>query len=240
MLPIGLGGVLGDAILARLDYAALFTAAAALSALSLLASLPLRDRPREPAGDPGPTGFAAALMQRDLLPMWWIGTIFATALAGVFAFLKLFVMETGLASVGGFFTAYSLAAVAMRLLLGWVPDRVGPKRALLPSLAALAAGFVALALARSARDVLVAGVLCGVGHGFAFPILFGMVVTRARSAERGSAMAVYTALFDAGVVIGGPLFGLLIRVGGFSAMFAAAALTIATGTLVFALWDRGR
>ncbi len=88
--------------------------------------------------------------------------------------------------------------------------------------------------------MLLAGVLCGIGHGFTFPILFGIVVTRASEADRGSAMAVYTALFDVGVVIGGPAFGLLIRVGGFAAMFTGAALTVSLGAAIFAVWDRGR
>lgn len=240
MLPIGLGGVLGDAILARADYAALFAAAGALAALSLAISLPLFDRPRAGGAEDPPAGFGAALRQRSLLPMWWIGAIFATALAGVFAFLKLFVMDTGLASVGSFFTAYSAAAIALRVLFGWLPDRVGPKRVLIPAMASLATGFLMLAVADRSLDVQIAGVLCGVGHGFTFPILFGMVVTRARDADRGSAMAVYTALFDVGVVIGGPVFGSLIRLGGFPAMFWGAALAIASGTLVFAVWDRRR
>ena len=61
---------------------------------------------------------------------------------------------------------------------------MGPKRVLLPALAALATGFAVLAVADQARDVWIAGVLCGLGHGFTFPILFGMVVTRTRDADR--------------------------------------------------------
>ncbi len=241
MLPISLGGVLGDWILTRADYSVLFVSAAGLALFSLVLSLPLRDRPRPaPQGDEAPRGFLAALGQRDLLPLWWLGAIFATALACTFSFLKLFVESTGLGSVGGFFSAYSGAAIGMRIFLGWLPDRIGPKRVLFPSLAALAMGFVVLAFADRVQDVLLAGALCGIGHGFTFPILFGMVVTRTREADRGSAMAIYTALFDLGVVVGAPGFGFVIGSAGFPSAFVGAAVLIAGGGAIFALWDRGR
>jgi predicted MFS family arabinose efflux permease len=241
MLPISLGGLLGDSILSHYDYSALFVTAAVLALVSLLLSLPLWDRPRLASSeDEAPHGFRAALRNRDLLPLWWIGGVFATALACTFSFLKLFVEETGLASVGGFFSAYAGAAIVLRVFLGWLPDRVGPKRVLLPALAALATGFAVLAVADQARDVWIAGVLCGLGHGFTFPILFGMVVTRTRDADRGSAMAIYTALFDVGVVVGGPGFGFVIGTSGYTAAFGAAAALVFGGAAIFALWDRGR
>jgi len=240
MLPIALGGALGDAILARADYAALFATATGFAVLSLLLSLPLRDRPlAEPHAEPA-RGFRAALAQPDLLPLWWLGGVFATALASVFAFLKLYVEDTGLGTVGAFFGAYAASAITERVLLGWLPDRVGPKRVLFPALLALAGGFAALALADSALDVALAGALCGVGHGYTFPILFGLVVTRARSAERGSAMAIYTALFDLGMLAGGPTLGFVIEAAGYGALFSVAAGAIVAGAAVFAVWDRGR
>ncbi len=240
MLPISLGAVLGDVILARADYGALFEAAAALALLSFLLSLPLRDRPRDPSGREPSRGFLAALAQRDLLPLWWVGGLFAVALASVFVFFKRYVEETGIGTVGDFFSAYAGTAIALRLGLGWLPDRVGPKRVLYPALLALVLAFLLLAWAERPGQVLVAGVLFGFGHGFTFPILFGIVVTRAGEADRGSAMAIFTALFDAGVVVGGPLFGAAVTWGGFSALYLAAAAAVSGGLGVFALWDRGR
>jgi predicted MFS family arabinose efflux permease len=241
MVSIAMGGELGDWILPRGGYTALFQAAVAFGAGSFLLALGLRDRERpDPHEDERPRGFTAALRQRDLLPLWWMGAVFATVLACNFGFLNVFVRDTGLGSVGGFFTAYSGAAIVMRVLFGWLPDRAGPKRVLYPSLLALAAGFAVLAGADTARDVTLAGVLCGMGHGYTFPILFGMVVTRARDADRGSAMAIYTALFDTGIVLGGPIFGWVIERAGYSEAFLAAAGVVAAGSVVFAVWDRRR
>jgi len=242
MLPISVGGVLGDFVLARAGYPALFQVALVLSVLALLLSWSLRDEP--PSGDVGsdstPLGFLDCLRRPDLMPLWFITTIFTTALAGVFVFLKLFVEVAGVGSVGGFFSAYALTGIALRVFLGWLPDRTGPKRVLFPALGALAAGFLVLGLAHDDAIVTVAGVLCGIGHGYTFPILFSMVVTRARRADRGTAMAIYTGLFDLGVLIGGPSLGGAIDRMGFTFMFHGAAGLLLIGALVFALWDAGR
>lgn len=241
VLPISLGGVLGDWILAHARFPALFLAAAGLAGLSLALSLFLRDaRPAAGSGAPARRGFVAAMLQRDLLPLWALGGVFATALAGVWNFLKLHVDATGVGSVGLFSSAYSLTAVALRLGLGWLPERVGPKRVLLPALATQAAGIALLAQAESAGALAAAGLLCGLGHGFTFPILSGLVVTRARDSERGAALSLFTALFDAGVLVGGPLFGAVIEAAGFRAMYGTAAAGVLAGLGLFAWWDRGR
>ena len=187
-----------------------------------------------------PNGFRMVMIQRDLVPVWGITTVFALALAAMFTFLKTFVMHTGIGSVGGFFSAYAGAALGLRIFLGWLPDRVGAKRVLFPSLVTLAVGFLALAGANDERTVLLAGALCGAGHGYTFPLLFGMVVNRARDADRGTAMSIYTALFDVGVLIGGPLLGAVIERFGYTAMYATVAALVGAGMVGFAVADRGR
>ncbi len=240
MLPISIAGVLGDWLIPAHGYRALFACSLGLGAASFVCSLPLRDRPRAPVVALRPVGMRAALGQPDLLPLWFMGAVFSIALTACFVFIKTFVDATGIGTVGGFFTAYTAAALVLRAFFGWLPDRIGPKRVLLPALAALACGFAALACARSGLDVALAGVLCGVGHGYTFPILFGLVVSRAPEENRGAAMAIFTALFDLGVLLGGPAFGLVIERAGYTPMFAGGAALLAAGTALFFFWDRGR
>jgi MFS family permease len=252
MLPISLGGLLGDALLARFDYTALFATAAGIAAVATLLSLPLRDAPRSGAGREPARSFRVVAVQRDLVPLWLIGTAFSLALASVFVFIKPFVLETGLGSVGLFFTSYTGVALVLRLFFAWLPDRVGPRRLLFPALGTLVVGFGLLAAARTPGDVLLAGACCGAGHGYTFPILFGMVVTRARDAERGAVLSIFTALFDAGVLVGGPFFGWVhgceLALGargsdaftGYVLVYATAAALLGAGALAYALLDRER
>jgi len=242
MMPIALSGILGDWILAHWGFDEVFLAALALGAVALVLSLPLVEMARFAVGpdEEGTRGFRAVLRQRDLIPLWTIATVFALALAAMFIFVKPFVERVGIGSVGGFFSAYAGVALLFRVFLGWIPDRVGAKRVLFPALAIQALGFLLLAYATDDRQVFLAGAFCGAGHGYIFPLLFGMVVSRARDADRGSAMAIYTALFDLGVLLGGPLLGGVIDVFGYTRMYQTAAGLIVVGSLAFAVADRGR
>jgi predicted MFS family arabinose efflux permease len=82
-----------------------------------------------------------------------------------------------------------------------------------------------------------AGVLAGAGHGLAFPIVVGLVVDRAATAERGVAMSLVTSIFDVGQLMGGPVFGALIDAFGYSVAFAAAGAVALVGLVVFSVWD---
>jgi len=240
MLPMSLGGALGDWVIPRIGYGGLFEVALAFAVAAGALALPLRDERRHGASeDERPHGFLAALGQRDLLPLWWIATVFATGLAAVWTFLKLFVMQAEAGSLGEFATCYTAVAIALRIFLGWLPDRVGPKLVLFPALLCFAAGFFVLATASGSGGVAIAGLLIGIGHGDCVPTVFGMVVRRARAADRGSALAIYTGLFDVGGLLGGPPLGYLIDGLGFGAMYATTGAAIVLGALGFALWDRG-
>ncbi len=167
-----------------------------------------------------------------------MGFSFAFALASYFTFLKTFVDDTGVGSVGGFFTAYTVAAVVLRLALGWLPDRVGAKRVLVPSVWCAAAGLLVLAFGGTAISTIVAGVLCGIGHGYAFPIASAMVVMRTPAHERGRALAAFTALFDLGLFIGAPSLGFVLEQTSYAAMFSVAAGVAVVGSALYVLWDR--
>ena len=238
MLALAFGGTLGDAILSRLAFSALFVTAAVLALVSLAISLALREGPRAPARGPGRV--LAVIGQAGLLPLWWLAVVVAAALEALFAFTKIFIEATGYGSAGGFFGAYALAAITLRLVFGSLPDRIGPRRVLLPALVSLAAGFAMLAWARDTTDVIVAGTRCGLGHGYVFPIVFGLVITRASAAARGAAVASCVAFFDVGALIGGPVFGHLAENQGHADMFRAAALSVIASGAIFMIWDRRR
>jgi len=237
ILPIALAGLLGDFILNRWDFDTFFLTAAGFAMASLLISLFLHDAPHI-AEQPTDRSFLASIAGADLLPLWWITFVFSFVLTAYFTFLKTFVNETGIGSVGLFFAFYAGTAIALRLTLGWVPDRIGPKRALNPAMLFLAAGLVVLAYATNDLGVAIAAVLCGTGHAYTFPILFALTVNRARMAERGAAMAVWTGLFDVGTLIGGPVLGLTIRWFSYEAMFLTTAASVVLGLGLFAVWDR--
>lgn len=160
------------------------------------------------------------------------------AQAGVFAFLKTYVMEAGFGSLGAFFTVYTLTAIIQRLVGGWIPDHFGLTRVLAPALLAFVLGLLLLSEAEGVWVVWIAGFFCGLGHGYAFPILLGLVSQRARVMERGTAMAIYTTIDDGAVLLAGPALGFLIETLGYSPMFRSVAGLLAGTTVLFFFWDR--
>jgi MFS family permease len=238
LLPIGVAGIIGDYVLSVAGFRELFLTAAGFAVLTLLLSLPLPERRPELAPGERPRGFWRIVAQPDLLPIWWMIGSFSTVLTAYFVFIRRYVDDTGFGSVGLFFSMYVAVAILERIFLGWLPDRAGRKRVLYPSIVALIAGFFVLAGAGSWVGVAVAGALCGAGHGFIFPILTTLLVDRAPSTDRGSALSFFTAMLDVGTLIGGPILGAIIDTAGWSAMYVTAGVALGIATIVFARWDR--
>ena len=224
-------------MLARADFEALFVVAALFAGLGLAVTVFLPETATPLAKGERPGGFFAAVFRRRLFPIWAVTTAFSLALTGYFTFLRTFVDETGIGSVGLFFSYYAGTAIALRLTLAWLPERVGPRRVLYPAFGVLIAGFFVLAQAKSGMAITVAGVLCGAGHAYTFPILMGMTVDRATDAGRGSAVAFFTALFDLGTLLGGPTLGLLIEQTGYPTMYRTTGIFLALAVAGFAVWE---
>lgn len=237
MIPLSLAGLAGDFILARGTYDDLFVFTVGCALVGSLAGWALHDSTPPGRSDAPPTSFLTAATRPSLRPLWLAGFSFSFALASYFAFLKTLVIDRGVGSMGGFFTAYTLAAVALRVGLGWVPDRVGPRRVLIPAMLVTAAGVLMLAFGRTSSAFVFAGVLCGVGHGYAFPITSSMVVERAPASERGKALAAFTALFDLGLLVGAPTMGFVLERSSYEVMFSSAAAVAIVGAIAFGIWD---
>jgi predicted MFS family arabinose efflux permease len=75
-------------------------------------------------------------------------------------------------------------------------------------------------------------------HGALFPILTSQVVSRARTAERGSAMSIYTSIFDIALLVSAPAVGVVIDGFDYRTAFSAVALMLGIGAVVYSLWDR--
>ena len=237
LLPVAAAGIIGDLILSVAGFRELFITAAVFAGLALVVSLGLRERKPEAREGEERRGFLSVVKRQSLRPVWFMAGGFAFVLTAYFTFLRTFVDETGVGSVGIFFASYGAAALVLRVGFGWLPDRVGQKRVLFPSMGSMAVGFLVLAMATGSWHIAIAGVLCGVGHGFGFPIMSGMVVSRAPEEDRGSAVTFFTALFDVGVLMGGPILGVIITGFGYSTMFAFSAAVIVAASVAFSVWD---
>lgn len=235
LIPMGIGGLLGDLVIVDGNYRNLFWLTCVCALLGLVSSLTLPETRRGGVS----RGFIAAARAPELRPLWFIGTTFAVGLAAYFVFLKTYLLEAPhIGTMSMFYGVYALSAVLLRALFSWVPERYGMMRVLIPSMLGTAAGLGLLAIASGPPYLILAAIMCGIGHGFAFPITSALVVTRAQPEERGSAIALFTALFDLGMLLGGPSFGIAVKLAGYPWTFALAGVLVCIATGVFLVWDR--
>jgi MFS family permease len=241
LIPLGLGAQTGDVILAYATYRDLFVVALGLVVLGLAACLPLRDVPTVHADAPvAPRRLLSTAAQPNLVPVWLAALAFFIGVAALFAFMKTFVGATGAGTVGSFFGSYAVVAVALRVFAGRLPDRLGARRMLGAAMAAYAAGLVVLSLPPTPGSVVAAGLLCGAGHGYTFPVLFSLVVERARPQERGAAAAFFTMLDWLSLLVAGPVVGYSIERNGYALSFLNLAVVMAVGVAGFYTLDRRR
>ena len=151
------------------------------------------------------------------------------ALAG---FIVLHLDNLGVGHGAAVFTAFATTVVATRLLLSWLPDRAGPRASVAIAATAQAIGL-ALIAAASGLTLAVAGALVmGVGFSLSFPSLALLVVEQVDERSRGAAMGAFTAFFDIGVGVGGPLAGGVSALFGYPAAFAVGAACAVLGGVV--------
>ncbi len=230
MAAVGLGALLGDAVLTSGAYTGLFSTALLLTAASMLMSafLPGTTATAGHHAAQAPRGWWATLRHPPLLGVWLLIVAFFFSMIAVFVFLKTWVQSTGIGSMGLFFALYAGTAIVLRLVGGGLPDRSGYRRAAMLALLFYAAGLATLSLTGSTTTFCAAALLCGVGHGFGYPSLLALTTSRAGPADQGSAVAIFNVLDDGAALAAGPALGYVVAAYGYPAMFATgAALLVA-------------
>ncbi|MCG8416724.1 MAG: MFS transporter [Proteobacteria bacterium] len=173
-----------------------------------------------------------ALCQAQLVPVWLATFIFS----GLVALFVTFATVTAESRIGitagesfwaqpaGLWLPYACAAMGVRIVGGRLPDRLGEHNMVSPALAGYIAAFLLLAGADTPAEFLAAGTLAGVGHGYCFPVLISLAVSRSPQRWRGSAVALYTALWGVTELVLVPLFGYVADLYGDATLYTSATL----------------
>jgi MFS family permease len=224
---LSLGPLAGELLRSGVSYDAVWTATAVLPFAGALIALRLPEPRREmPVDGPGPLAFFPRAAHRPGLALALANVGYA-ALAG---FVVLHLHARGIGGGASVFTAFAVAVFACRLVLSRVPDRAGARRTATAAGLLEAAGLAIIALAHSLAVALCGAIVVGVGFSMLFPSLALMVVGRVGGDRRGSALGAFTAFFDIGVGLGGPIAGATAALAGYPAVFllgAGAALCTA-------------
>jgi MFS family permease len=149
----------------------------------------------------------------------------------VLAFGALISVERGWQPVWLPFTAFAVALVAARAVLGQLPDKFGGARVALGCIVIEATGLALIWLARGPALAAAGAALTGFGYALVYPGLGIEAVHRAPSDSRGLAMGAYTVFLDAALGFGTPVLGLIGGREGLGAVFLASGLAVLTGAV---------
>src|SRR5574337_2020045 len=122
LITIALSPAIGEQVIYRAGYPTFFFAAAVAAAACLLTSLALRSPSATPRDAAAP-GRAFLIPSARILPPILLALVFGLASGAVFVFLPTYATQAGLSRIGGFYVAYSIAAIGIRLACGRLSDR---------------------------------------------------------------------------------------------------------------------
>ena len=216
---LAVGAPLGSVLGASFGFAAVAIATSCLPllALPIAAILP---------GLPGTVRRAAGFLG-ILRIIWAQGLAVVLASSGfgtIAAFLALRYAALGWSGAGLALTAFGVGYIAVRLLLGHLPDRIGGRRVALGCLAVEAAGLLCVAFAASPAMAMLGTLLTGLGYSLVFPSMGVEAVRRVKPEDRGVALGAFLACFDLGLGAAGPVTGLVASGFGLPAAFIAASM----------------
>jgi MFS family permease len=233
---LSLGPPIGELLLHVGSYELVwaFAAGAPLLGAAIALRIPEAYRPQRRAGEGG-------WIAREALGP---GAALALAIVGyaaLTAFIVLHLDELGVGHGALVFTLFAFTVVAMRVVGGGLPDRLGGARCAAAAGIVDAIGLALIAAADSLPAALLGAVAMGAGYSLLFPSLALLFLNRTPVQRRGIAMGTFTAFFDVGVGVGAPLAGVAAALGGYPAAFAfAAACGLGTTALALLLGARAR
>lgn len=234
ILTHALSPALGEEIIRRWGFDAMFAVGAALGVLAFAMACRVPPPPafvvrsRRQAIDPRVARRAVATATMAML-------CFGFGFGATQTFVPVLMERFEIGRVGAFFTAWSLAAVAVRAGFGSVSDRWGRRSVLVPAMVALISAVAMLAFVRSLAGVVGIGAVFGAGHGLLYPTMNAWVADWSSPTNIGRTQSLFSGSYSLGISSCAFFFGTIVESYGYERMFLMAAAITAVGLAVFLL-----
>jgi MFS family permease len=225
---IAIGPALGEWVLARSRFDAVWLVAAGCAALAALLGtrLPARSAVLTPAGASAHLIHPAAILPGLLMAAGGVG------LAGFNAFVPLYALQLGLPGSRYVFVTFSGGMILVRTLGRRIPDRLGPLAAARNALIGTAVGLMVITLWQAPAGLFAGTVIFALAHALLYPAMLILCVRAAPPHQRASAVGTMTSLLDLAFWMGPTGLGVVANVAGYGSTFAAAALVAAAGLML--------
>jgi len=229
-LGVAIGPLIGEIVLDRSSYEAVWLVTAAIAAVAVAlsirtpetapAALDRSRRTRPPLIHPA--GLFPGLIV--LAGMW--------GMAGFFTFLPGHARAVGLSGASLPLIVYAVVVIVLRLIGARVPDRYGSGRVGAIALALSAAGLVVIGIAPGSAGLLVGTAIFASGIAFIMPALISLAVSRVAPEERGTVVGTTAVFLDVAFGIAPVVLGAVAVSTGVAATFVVSGVIAAVGSAV--------
>jgi MFS family permease len=227
-LSMGLAPMIGIWLVTDFSYSALFGFVTTLAAMTLLTALPVKStRVSAPVQETSIGGTLSNLLEKTALLPSAVMFLLSLINGAMVYYIALYAADLHLGNVGPFFAASSLFMVVSRPVSGRWADRGGAGRVILIGFFSLCAGMIAIGLSHTMAGFILAGILVGIGYGFAMPTLQAFAVRDAPAGRRGAATGTYYASFDLGIGLGAVVWGFVAASAGYQTMYFTTLIPLA-------------
>ena len=138
-----------------------------------------------------------------------------------------------LGRVGAFFTAWSLAAVMTRVLLGSASDRFGRRAVIVPAMITMSIAVALLSFVRTLPGILTAGVVFGLAQGLLYPTMNALVADWSSARNIGRTQSLFSGSYSLGIASCSFFFGSIAEHQGYTTMFVITLVITLVGLGIF-------
>lgn len=246
MGPAAVAPFCGELLIRHFGFDAFFagvivvTGASALLISRIPSDPPIHRVPNPDGGARRSPGYVKLLSDTRLMPLWIVTLLFSLSISSRLSFVAPFAYERGISQVGTYFAIYAILGMAVRIFTGRLMDSYGLERTLAPSMIVLALGIAMIGATGHYGMLDVAGAVGGIGHGYLYPALSAMVISRTEIGATGRSSSIYQSLYDIGAMVGPYGLGAIANVAGYGPMFVISGALAAIGAAYFVLDSRAR
>ncbi|AQQ51993.1 MFS transporter [Planococcus lenghuensis] len=223
-----------------ISYEAIFLLFGVIMLAGFVCSLFVKDVSTAPAEKTGRKLSLDNMLERRSFPIAFVGFFVAVAYSSIIAFISIYAETLGLIQTAGFFFAiYAAAMLLVRPFTGRLFDIAGPTVVIIPSFILFSAGLFLLSMTTTSWQLLLSGVLVGLGYGTLLPSLQTLAIQAAPHNRSAYATATFFMMFDAGIASGSLLLGATVGFLGYADLYLALAVGVLLIILLY-LWQASR
>lgn len=167
------------------------------------------------------------------LPATLVNFFLSMASSLYVSYLFNFGVEKGIENINLFFTITAITLVISRIFSGYLTDRYGLKKVVLPGMVLIIASFLIVGFSRSLTPVLIAAVLSALGTGATNPALQAMCMQSVPSIKRSVASNTLYIGIDLALFLG-PLYGSVVyKYSDYATVFISGVAPVILGFVSF-------